>query len=226
MNRIKEIRKRQKISQDELANVLNMSRQAVSHYERGDREPKLATWQKMADFFDVDIGFLQGITNIRKVNALYDYEHETSLKNLKKHRDKVGADYFEEELNQHLYSKNSNFLTPLLKDLTKVHNDKYGIDENSKDFNFNENIHNLEIRNKILEIFEVVALLGQSNYKESLPVLSYIYDLIENTLETIITANSIDDLDDFSEDEQKEYLEKKENAKKYLDDLLKNYKDK
>ncbi|MGQ2227023.1 helix-turn-helix domain-containing protein [Fructobacillus fructosus] len=55
MNRIKEIRKQQKVSQDKLANVLNMSRQAISHYERGDREPKLATWQKLADFFGVSV---------------------------------------------------------------------------------------------------------------------------------------------------------------------------
>ncbi|KMK53276.1 HTH-type transcriptional regulator Xre [Fructobacillus sp. EFB-N1] len=64
-NRIKEIRKRQKISQDELANVLNMSRQAVSHYERGDREPKLSTWQKLADYFGVSFDYLVGWEDVQ-----------------------------------------------------------------------------------------------------------------------------------------------------------------
>lgn len=75
MNRIKEIRQEKAKSKD-LAKKLNISQQAISLYEKGDREPKLETWQKLADFFDVSVSYLQGIGTIRdpeaNINTLKD----------------------------------------------------------------------------------------------------------------------------------------------------------
>ena len=64
MNRIKEIRQEKKLSQKDLAKKLNISQQAISLYEKGDREPKLETWQKLADYFNVSVPYLQGIDQI------------------------------------------------------------------------------------------------------------------------------------------------------------------
>lgn len=61
MNRIKELREKNKISQADLAKYLGVTRQSISLYERGDREPKLETWQKLASFFGVSTIYLQGI---------------------------------------------------------------------------------------------------------------------------------------------------------------------
>jgi len=61
MNRIKEIRIKKEISQRNLAKRLGTTQQALSLYERGEREPKLETWQKLADYFGVSVPFLQGI---------------------------------------------------------------------------------------------------------------------------------------------------------------------
>lgn len=76
MNRIKEIRQEKKLSQKDLAKKLNISQQAISLYEKGDREPKLETWQKLADFFGVSVSYLQGIGTIRdpeaNINTLKD----------------------------------------------------------------------------------------------------------------------------------------------------------
>lgn len=39
---------------------LNITSMTISRYERGEREPKLATWQKLADFFNVSVPYIQG----------------------------------------------------------------------------------------------------------------------------------------------------------------------
>lgn len=71
-NRIKEIRQEKKLSQKDLAKKLNISRQAISLYEKGDREPKLETWEKLADFFMVPTEYLMGITNDRVTLTVND----------------------------------------------------------------------------------------------------------------------------------------------------------
>ena len=60
-NRIKELRAEKNISQAQLAHEIGMTGQAVYNYELGKREPKLATWVKLADYFGVSVGYLQGI---------------------------------------------------------------------------------------------------------------------------------------------------------------------
>lgn len=68
MNRIKELRKQKGIGQKELAKSLGVTQQTISLYEKDSREPKLATWEKLADFFGVSVPYLQGISKYR------DYE--------------------------------------------------------------------------------------------------------------------------------------------------------
>lgn len=61
MNRIKEQRIKHSFSQSELAHEIEKTPQLVSLYEKGDREPKLETWRKMARIFKVSIPYLQGV---------------------------------------------------------------------------------------------------------------------------------------------------------------------
>ena len=63
-NRIAKLRKEKNLSQAQLAKETGLTRQAISLYEIGKREPKLKTWLKLADFFDVPVTFLQGISNV------------------------------------------------------------------------------------------------------------------------------------------------------------------
>lgn len=70
MNRIKEIRQEKNLSQTDIAKALGVTRQAISLYEKGDREPKLETWQKLADFFDVSVPYLQGISDIKDLKRV------------------------------------------------------------------------------------------------------------------------------------------------------------
>lgn len=69
MNRIKELREKNEVSQSNVAKAVGITRQAVSLYEKGEREPKLETWQKLADFFGVSVQYLQGISDVPNANS-------------------------------------------------------------------------------------------------------------------------------------------------------------
>ena len=75
-NRLKEIRQEKKLSQKDLTKKLNISQQAISLYEKGDREPKLETWQKLADFFNVPVDYLLGISKDRATLTIDDLNAE------------------------------------------------------------------------------------------------------------------------------------------------------
>ena len=72
-NRIKELRKNKGLSQSQLANKVGISNQVISFYENNKREPKIETWQALANFFDVSVPYLQGIDN--KPNTGYSKEY-------------------------------------------------------------------------------------------------------------------------------------------------------
>lgn len=75
MNRIRELRKSKGLSIEKLSKELksrgiNISASAISQYERGKRKPKIETWQKLANFFNVTVPYIQGISKIKEVDEL------------------------------------------------------------------------------------------------------------------------------------------------------------
>lgn len=60
MNRIKQLRQERQLSQRKLGEIINASNQTVSAYESGIRNPKEETWKALADYFGVNILYLQG----------------------------------------------------------------------------------------------------------------------------------------------------------------------
>lgn len=62
-NRIKELRKKNKITQTELAKGIGSSTQAISMYEKGERNPKIDKIQALADFFNVSVEYLMGLSD-------------------------------------------------------------------------------------------------------------------------------------------------------------------
>lgn len=60
-NRIKKMRQVKGVSQQDVAKALGLTRQAIALYETGQREPKLETWQKLANYFGVSVLTLMGI---------------------------------------------------------------------------------------------------------------------------------------------------------------------
>lgn len=76
INRIKELRAENNISQAQLAVAVGVTADAIEKYERSDREPKLKIWQKLADYFGVSVGYLQGIED--KFEPVSELEHQKS----------------------------------------------------------------------------------------------------------------------------------------------------
>lgn len=58
--RLKELRKKRKISQLKLALDLNMNQNSISRYENMEREADYETLIKLADYFNVSIDYLLG----------------------------------------------------------------------------------------------------------------------------------------------------------------------
>lgn len=89
-NRIKELRQSKGLSQSELAQKVGISNQAISHYETGKRHAKIETWQKLADYFNVSVPYLQGFEmqtpnrlkelRIKRKLTLDDIETKTGIK--------------------------------------------------------------------------------------------------------------------------------------------------
>lgn len=66
--RLKELRKKRKISQLKLAMDLGMNQNSISRYENESREADYATLIKLADYFDVSIDYLLERTNNPQMN--------------------------------------------------------------------------------------------------------------------------------------------------------------
>ena len=61
--RLKELRKKEKLTMVELSEKLHLSQSTISLYESGKREPDVNTLKKIANFFNVSIDYLLENTN-------------------------------------------------------------------------------------------------------------------------------------------------------------------
>lgn len=59
--RLKELRKREKMSQAEFASAIGMAQQQYSRYETGEREPQLKHIRRICSIFNVSSDWLLGI---------------------------------------------------------------------------------------------------------------------------------------------------------------------
>lgn len=61
-NKIKELRKEKKLTQEELAKKINVTKLTISRWERGERVPKSDKAQQLADLFNVSVAYMLGYT--------------------------------------------------------------------------------------------------------------------------------------------------------------------
>lgn len=69
--RLRELRQSKDLSQQKLADIIDMSKSSINMYERGEREPSLETLEAFADCFNVDIDYLLGKSNIPNKTLSY-----------------------------------------------------------------------------------------------------------------------------------------------------------
>ena len=62
--RLRQLRTARDMSQMDFAKIIGMSKSSINMYERGEREPGLETLEKIADFFNVDMDYLLGKTDV------------------------------------------------------------------------------------------------------------------------------------------------------------------
>lgn len=98
MQKLKRLRKERKLTQQNVAESLHISRQLYSFYENGKREPNIENLSLLADFFDVSIDYLLG----RKEKNL----SMTSLLEKLQLVDKETLDEIENYLDYIIYKKN------------------------------------------------------------------------------------------------------------------------
>ena len=63
--RLRELRQSKGLSQYELSKFLGISKSSVNMYERGEREPSLETLEIIGDFFNVDLDYLLGKSDVK-----------------------------------------------------------------------------------------------------------------------------------------------------------------
>lgn len=63
-SRLRELRTNRGMTQQNLADALRISKSSVNMYERGEREPGIDMLENIADYFNVDIDYLTGKSDI------------------------------------------------------------------------------------------------------------------------------------------------------------------
>ncbi|MDC7290218.1 helix-turn-helix domain-containing protein [Blautia schinkii] len=66
MLRLKELREQRRLNQEGLALKFNVSQSTISAYEVGDRVPDLETLISIANFFNVSLDYLAGLSDLKQ----------------------------------------------------------------------------------------------------------------------------------------------------------------
>lgn len=186
-NRIRELRKSEKLTLKELSQKIGIASNTLSQYETSKREPKLDMWSKLAKYFNVPIPYLQGI-------GVSEREFKERLFDLI-----VDDPIFSSKIVNYFKGSSNNFLflyTEKKKELSK--DDYKRIKDNFvsnfdlqllKDYSLfvsiEPNISDSELKNKILDNLSVHTTVFD---------FSYMFPNQARKLEKVFDKLSLDDL--------------------------------
>lgn len=190
-NRIKEMRKKKGLSQKEFAkafnefapSIKNISYATISRWENGKNEPKLSTWSKLAEFFDVPISYIQGLEDYQ-VTSEKDFTkimHSTlahsSHDNLKDNLNFL--DKMQKSMNKDREIKNSvSLINTLFSSISNFVTD----DEKEEMQNYINSINDPEelesLRSDLITFFKIIIQKNTGNNE----LASALFDKIQNAL--------------------------------------------
>jgi toxin-antitoxin system, antitoxin component, xre family len=84
-DRIVSLRNEKNITQSQLAEELNISPSAIGMYEQGRRKPSYELLEEICDYFNVDMDYLMGRSDIKnryQAGLKYDWEEEKEEKDI------------------------------------------------------------------------------------------------------------------------------------------------
>ena len=212
-DRIISLRNEKNMTQAQLAKELNISPSAIGMYEQGRRKPSYELLEEICDYFNVDMDYLMGRSDIKnryQVGLSYDWEEEkTSI------LDDIAitplSNYELEALNKILTGENSiesaylsldkkdpkEILSQILKKLKSLKKEKSEINlsKETHDFYINENLAgDVKYKNKKISIimgdpkdkstFKELDLNSDENIK-----LGTVISLIQLALEKVELDN-------------------------------------
>ena len=90
--RLKELRSKANLSQQELSKIIGISKSSINMYERGEREPGLETVGALADYFDVRTDYLLGKTDDSRSPKEAKKYNELIIQSLENYRQLHGYD--------------------------------------------------------------------------------------------------------------------------------------
>lgn len=125
-NRIAELRKEKGLTLQQVADAIGVGNNTISRYETGKREPKLETWIKLADFFNVPVSYLQGVGE-------YNYEDPQEIEKRTKHTLKeLGFNIEDEDAANEIIMDSADLSYKIRDNLLKNLNNYYNIFLKSK----------------------------------------------------------------------------------------------
>lgn len=77
VNRLKELRQQAGLSLAEVGKGVGLATNTIYRYETGQREPKIETWQKLANYFGVSVPSLMGL-NEENISRIYIFKGNNS----------------------------------------------------------------------------------------------------------------------------------------------------
>ena len=87
MTRIKELRKKKKVTQQEVAEAIGITRRGFQKWENGESQIKSNNAQQLADYFGVSVGYLLGYDEADQMNNLVNNELENLTQKLNQYRE-------------------------------------------------------------------------------------------------------------------------------------------
>ena len=83
MNRLNQLRYEKGYTLEDIERKTGIKRSTYNNYENGKTEPKLATWNKLADYFHVPVAYLKGYMICTRCKGYFIPENDVIRKDIK-----------------------------------------------------------------------------------------------------------------------------------------------